>query len=117
MDPTSAGDPFTAAMASSSVQFDSSPSARFDPGESQNGRAYDVTEQSGLRAQGSGASGQDNEGSVAQQQRPRNPQSQYYIVFSVTGIERSNAKNPIIRFDAKVRKPKFPIQGTIADVG
>jgi hypothetical protein len=35
-------------------------------------------------------------------QRFRAPQSQYYIVFSVTGIERSNAKNPIIRFDAKV---------------
>jgi hypothetical protein len=29
-------------------------------------------------------------------------QSQYYITFSVTGIERSNVKNPIIRFDAKV---------------
>jgi len=28
--------------------------------------------------------------------------SQYYIVFSVTGIERSNPKNPIVRFDAKV---------------
>lgn len=35
-------------------------------------------------------------------QRTRAPQSQYYIVFSVAGIERSNAKNPIIRFDAKV---------------
>lgn len=34
--------------------------------------------------------------------RQRMPQSQYYIVFSVTGIERSNVKNPIIRFDAKV---------------
>lgn len=29
-------------------------------------------------------------------------QSPYYIVFSVTAIERSNVKNPIIRFDAKV---------------
>ena len=28
--------------------------------------------------------------------------SQYYIIFSVTGIERSNPKNPIVRFDAKV---------------
>jgi len=35
-------------------------------------------------------------------QRFRAPQSQYFIVFSVTGIERSNARNPIIRFDAKV---------------
>ena len=35
-------------------------------------------------------------------QRFRAPQSQYYIDFAVTGIERSNAKNPIIRFDAKV---------------
>jgi len=26
----------------------------------------------------------------------------YFIVFSVSGIERSNVKNPIIRFDAKV---------------
>jgi hypothetical protein len=26
----------------------------------------------------------------------------HYIVFSVTGIERSNARNPIVRFDAKV---------------
>src|SRR6266496_5323520 len=37
--------------------------------------------------------------------RHRMPQSQYYIVFSVTGIERSNVKNPIIRFDAKVSFP------------
>lgn len=29
-------------------------------------------------------------------------QSQYYILLSVTGIERSNVKNPIVRFDAKV---------------
>lgn len=41
------------------------------------------------------------EGTV-QPPRHRQPQSQYYIVFSVTGIERSNVKNPIIRFDAKV---------------
>jgi hypothetical protein len=34
--------------------------------------------------------------------RFRQAQSQYYIVFSVTGIERSNVRNPIIRFDAKV---------------
>jgi hypothetical protein len=34
--------------------------------------------------------------------RNRQPQSQYYIVFSVAGVERSNVKNPIIRFDAKV---------------
>jgi hypothetical protein len=34
--------------------------------------------------------------------RHRQQQSHYYITFSVTGIERSNAKNPIIRFDAKV---------------
>ena len=43
--------------------------------------------------------------------RQRMPQSQYYILFSVTGIERSNVKNPIIRFDAKVLFPwdsKFP---------
>jgi hypothetical protein len=38
-------------------------------------------------------------------QRQRMPQSQYYIVFSVTGIERSNVKNPIVRFDAKVTLP------------
>src|SRR5271167_2863233 len=37
--------------------------------------------------------------------RQRMPQSQYYILFSVTGIERSNVKNPIIRFDAKVVFP------------
>jgi hypothetical protein len=35
-------------------------------------------------------------------QKHRMQQSQYYIIFSVTGIERSNVKNPIIRFDAKV---------------
>ena len=39
--------------------------------------------------------------------RHRMPQSQYYIVFSVTGIERSNVKNPIIRFDAKVSFPSI----------
>lgn len=32
----------------------------------------------------------------------RRAHSHYYIVFSVSGIERSNVKNPIIRFDAKV---------------
>jgi len=39
--------------------------------------------------------------------RQRIPHSQYYIVFSVTGIERSNVKNPIIRFDAKVFPRRF----------
>src|SRR5579862_1169207 len=29
--------------------------------------------------------------------------SPYYIVVSISGIERSNVKNPIIRFDAKVK--------------
>jgi hypothetical protein len=39
--------------------------------------------------------------------RQRMPHSQYYIIFSVTGIERSNVKNPIIRFDAKVPPRRF----------
>jgi hypothetical protein len=39
--------------------------------------------------------------------RQRMPHSQYYIMFSVTGIERSNVKNPIIRFDAKVPPLRF----------
>ena len=39
--------------------------------------------------------------------RPRMTHSHYYIVFSVTGIERSNVKNPIIRFDAKVPPRRF----------
>ena|SRR5438552_14238366 len=38
--------------------------------------------------------------------RQRMPQSPYYMFFSVTGIERSNAKNPIVRFDAKVTFPR-----------
>jgi hypothetical protein len=33
----------------------------------------------------------------------RTPPSLYFILFSVTGIERSNPRNPIIRFDAKVK--------------
>jgi hypothetical protein len=32
---------------------------------------------------------------------------QYYIVFTVTGIERQNVKNPIIRFDAKVSLEEY----------
>jgi hypothetical protein len=37
----------------------------------------------------------------------RPPQSRYFIKFWVAGIERSNVKNPIVRFDAKVTKPLF----------
>jgi len=51
------------------------------------------------------SNGQSEQPSLAphsQRRRASYSLSQYYIIFSVTGIERSNPKNPIVRFDAKV---------------
>jgi hypothetical protein len=58
--------------------------------------------QPGANASSNGQAGEPALASQPQMTRGSYSQSQYYIIFSVTGIERSNPKNPIIRFDAKV---------------
>jgi hypothetical protein len=99
--PQTAGqDPFlTGSMQNSSSQYDS-PSSSFNPTIQQSANEFAQDPQLFSAAQDH--SQVESVQPLQTPQRQRMPQSQYYIVFSVTGIERSNAKNPIIRFDAKV---------------
>jgi len=104
MDPspqTAGQDPFlTDSMQNSSSQYDSPSSSSFNPAIQQSTNEFAQDPQLFSAAQD--LSQVETVQPVQTPQRQRMPQSQYYIVFSVTGIERSNAKNPIIRFDAKV---------------
>lgn len=113
--PETAGqDPFlTDSIQNSSSQYDSPASSSFNPTIRQSANEFAQDPQLFSAAQDH--SEVESVQPVQTPQRQRMPQSQYYIVFSVTGIERSNAKNPIIRFDAKVltlRPMLFPFSLT-----
>jgi len=90
-------DPFQDdSVASPPTQYSTQPSGAFNPSELPSATDFNQEHRQNTS--------QDDARPFPEQTFPRQRmlQSQYYILFSVTGIERSNVKNPIIRFDAKV---------------
>jgi|SRR5579859_2331243 len=104
MDPsvdTSAQNPF----ASETIEPSPSTFNGSYPSNAHHTQGLESTEQASTHSQPLAVESQSQATPSHPPPRFRASQSQYYIVFSVTGIERSNAKNPIIRFDAKVLVP------------
>jgi len=98
MDSSSGQDPFNP-LDSASQQNESTYQSPFESSISGPGNQPEVGDDTPL-PQGTTTVRED--ATAQSPPKAKQHQPQYYIAFSVTGIERSNPKNPIIRFDAKV---------------